>query len=62
MRELKRSEKEANDIISNHQPMDTNFSKSDKSTIPDGGWGWAIVAASFMLQFIGGYLIKFVIY
>ena len=42
--------------------MDTNLSKSDKSTIPDGGWGWAIVAASFMLQFIGGYLIKFVTY
>ena len=32
-----------------------NKSSSEKSTTPDGGWGWVIVAISFMLQFIGWY-------
>ena len=41
------------------QPEDDGadaVSRSSLPTPPDGGWGWAVVFASFMIHVIGGFL------
>ena len=43
-------------VVSNDIKATSNIeSATQSSKIPDGGWGWVIVAISFMLQFIGWY-------
>ena len=52
---MKRSETGLEDASNGVQSTVNIESATPSSKIPDGGWGWVIVAISFMLQFIGWY-------
>ena len=51
---MEESDKRKADPSDNGQSGNVAPPEVETSTIPDGGWGWVIVAVCFMLRFIGG--------
>ena len=53
-RSMEELDKRKSDASDDGQSGNVVTSEVEAPTIPDGGWGWVIVAVCFILRFIGG--------